>query len=60
MKIKLIARHDEYTLEIEGRNPAELVQQYKDVCWELGLPVHGGKRIKAQESAVELALRGGG
>ena len=49
MKIKLIAKHGEYTIEIEGNDPVEIRKTYKDTCWELGLPVQGGHAIEPEE-----------
>ena len=53
MKIKLIAKHGEYTIEIEGNDPVEIRKTYKDTCWELGLPVQGGHAILSDRIEME-------
>ncbi len=43
MKSKIIVKHGDVTIEVEGKTPKEIITRYKDLLWELGYPVQGGK-----------------
>lgn len=43
MNIELVVKHGDIAIKIVGKKAGAIVSQYKDLLWELGYPVQGGK-----------------